>query len=153
MNIKVQDSERKEENAATAGDLGRLVASLRNQIVAKLDCKLKPLDLTASQYAVIKLIAGNRADTLAQLCELTQNDRGAMSRMLCRMEAKCLIVRTPCPHDGRAFKLALTDNAWALFPQTVKHVNTVYEEALSGLNMKQREQLFSLLGHCLSNLE
>ncbi|GGF63625.1 MarR family winged helix-turn-helix transcriptional regulator [Alteromonas lipolytica] len=134
------------------GDFGKLIALVRNLMMAKLDDALKAYDLTSSQYGVLKTIVESKADTLATLCETMQHDKGAMSRILSRMEEKSLIVRKPCPDDGRAFKLALSDKALALYPQTVELVEEIYGQALKGAEPAEREQFFSVLEKCRDNL-
>ncbi|MCS4556708.1 MarR family transcriptional regulator [Shewanella sp. C32] len=140
-------------NTVSASDLGKLITSLRNQMMAKLDEALKPFDLTAAQFAAIKLIANGQADTLATLCDIMQHDKGAMSRMLCRMEVKDLIVRKPCPHDGRQFKLALSEKGASLFPQTMPVANSVCELAFAGISEAKRTEFLTMLVHCRKNLD
>lgn len=134
------------------GEFGKLVALVRNLLMAKLDDALKEYDLTSSQYGVLKTIVEGKADTLATLCETMQHDKGAMSRILSRMEDKSLIIRHPCPNDGRAFKLALSEKAHTLFPQTTAIVEQLYSEALQGVSTQEREQFFSTLQRCRDNL-
>lgn len=133
-------------------DLGKLITSLRNQMMAKLDEALKPFDLTAAQFAAIKLIANGQADTLATLCDMMQHDKGAMSRMLCRMEVKDLIVRKPCPYDGRQFKLALSEKGKNLFPQTMPVADRICELAFEGISDAKRSEFLTMLVHCRKNI-
>jgi len=135
-----------------AGEFGKQIALVRNQMMSRLDEALKEFDLTGSQFAVIKLIAEGRADTLAKLCEAMHHDKGAMSRILSRMEEKALIRRKPCPHDGRAFKLALTAKGEQLFPLTTPKINAIYDVALKDFSESEREQFFSMLTRCQHNL-
>jgi len=136
----------------SVGDFGKHIAMVRNLMMSRLDELLKKFDLTGSQYAVIKHIAEGRADTLAKLCELLQYDKGAMSRILSRMEDKSLIIRKPCPDDGRAFRLKLTPRGKELFPQTTPKVNALFEQALAEFTAKEKEAFFSMLERCRSNL-
>ena len=133
-------------------DFGKHIAMVRNLMMSKLDELLKDYDLTGSQYAVIKHIAEGRADTLAKLCDLLQYDKGAMSRILSRMEDKSLISRKPCPDDGRAFKLALTAKGNALFPQTTPKVEALFDKALTGFSCEEKKAFYAMLERCRSNL-
>ncbi len=133
-------------------DFCKHIAMVRNLMMSKLDELLKDYDLTGSQYAVIKHIAEGRADTLAKLCDLLQYDKGAMSRILSRMEDKSLITRKPCPNDGRAFRLALTPRGNDLFPQTTPKVDALFEQALTGFSAKEKDAFFTMLERCRANL-
>src|SRR3546814_19143622 len=75
--------------------------------------------LTFSQYVTLKKLAiGSTGVTdLARAAELNP---GAMTRLLDRLEAKGLVVRTADPTDRRALNIDLTDAGLAIWQEDRK---------------------------------
>ncbi|XQW85497.1 MarR family winged helix-turn-helix transcriptional regulator [Thalassotalea piscium] len=134
-------------------DLGRLVSFLRSRLVAQIDLKLAPIDLTSAQYIVVVLLARGLVNTSADLCEHMVYDRGAMSRLLNRLVEKELIVKTPCKIDKRASILCLSEKGKALYPEILPMVTNVYKQALKGFSGSEKEQVADLLFRAISNLD
>ncbi|EKE73676.1 MarR family winged helix-turn-helix transcriptional regulator [Gallaecimonas xiamenensis] len=144
-----------EETVDPVGDLGWLLVTARNQLMRKVDKVLAPLDLTTAQYGVVASLAKGRADTPAQLCDLLDYDRGAMTRLLDRVEAKGLILRLPNEADRRCVTLKLTDKGLALYPQVQPLIRSVYLSALGCFDEAEAEakQLATLLCRLIANLD
>ena len=134
-------------------DLGRLVSFLRSTLVTHIDTKLLPMDLTSAQYIVVVLLAKESVNTLAGLCEHMVYDRGAMSRLLSRLEEKGLIAKTQCEFDKRSTILCLSEKGKALYPEIMPVVNEVYTQALTGFLESEKKQLMDLLFKAINNLE
>ena len=66
------------------------------------------LGITAQQRFVIRLIGRLPGVTPGALAELLHVDRGSITAVLKRLEARALIRRTPDPEDRRRVSLALT---------------------------------------------
>lgn len=133
-------------------DLGRLVAFFRTQIISRIDEVMLPMDLTSAQYIIVINLAKGYADTPASLCMLLDYDRGAMSRLLQRMEHKELIRREPDPEDRRCVRIRLTEKGHALYPQIMPTVDHIYEEALVDFSEQERKTLTTLLFRAIKNL-
>ncbi|NLO79249.1 MAG: MarR family transcriptional regulator [Xanthomonadaceae bacterium] len=142
-----------EETVDPQSDLGWLLVTGRNRLLARIDQVLAPLDLTAAQCGVLLGIERFDANTPAALCELLDYDRGAMTRLLDRLEAKGLLQRRPNPHDRRAVVLELTPKGQALCPQVQPRIDSVFAQALRGLEPEQAKTLVSLLCRVVLNLE
>ena len=134
-------------------DLGRLVSFLRSRLATHVDAKLLPIDLTSAQYIVVVLLARESVKTLAGLCEYMVYDRGAMSRLLNRLEEKGLVNKTQCEFDKRSTILCLSDKGKALCPEIMPLVNEVYTQALNGFSEPEKNQIIDLLFKAINNLD
>ncbi|WP_246606451.1 MarR family winged helix-turn-helix transcriptional regulator [Novilysobacter antarcticus] len=137
----------------TGSTLGLLFRQVRDAMWARMARELEAAghQLTFSQYATLKLLA-QRPCNAAELARSVDLDRGAMSRLLDRLETRELVARVPDPKDGRAWHVVLTPCGQALW-KDVNHCGTkVRECALNGLSDREREQLSSLLNRVCANL-
>ncbi|KTG18423.1 MarR family transcriptional regulator [Pseudoalteromonas sp. XI10] len=134
-------------------DLGRLVSYLRSNLVTHLDNALEDKELTSAQYIVVVLLARGKVNTLAELCEHMMYDRGAMSRLLSRLEDKGLVAKKQSVEDRRSTLLCLTEKGQQLYPEILPTVNDIYRRALTGFSDDEQEQLASLLFRAIHNLK
>ncbi|TGV19786.1 MarR family transcriptional regulator [Pseudoalteromonas sp. MEBiC 03607] len=134
-------------------DLGRLVSYLRSNLVAHLDDALEDKELTSAQYIVVVLLARGKVNTLAELCEHMVYDRGAMSRLLSRLEDKDLVAKKQSVEDRRSTLLYLTEKGQQLYPEILPTVNDIYRKALTGFSDDEQKQLASLLFRAIHNLK
>jgi DNA-binding MarR family transcriptional regulator len=110
------------------------------------------LGLTRSQAAVLGRLSrqeGINQVTLAQLLEL---EPITLVRLLDRLQAAGLIERRPDPQDRRARSLYLTPRARPLLDRVGALAYDVYNEALAGLSIPERERLVAALETMKSNL-
>ncbi len=129
----------------------RLITSIRLAIREKINARLANLDLTVAQWAVVVYLAEGRADTLSGLSRLMENDRGAMSRMLDRLERKGLVQRSIHPDDARAVHVALTGPGRRLYPAIRPLVAEVLAGMNDGLQPDELQQLETLLQRMQAN--
>ncbi|RJF34706.1 MarR family winged helix-turn-helix transcriptional regulator [Pseudoalteromonas gelatinilytica] len=134
-------------------DLGRLVSYLRSNLVTHLDNALEDKELTSAQYIVVVLLARGKVNTLAELCEHMVYDRGAMSRLLSRLEDKGLVAKKQSVEDRRSTLLCLTEKGQQLYPEILPTVNDIYRKALTGFSDDEQTQLASLLFRAIHNLK
>lgn len=134
-------------------DLGRLVSYLRSNLVTHLDDALEDKELTSAQYIVVVLLARGKVNTLAELCEHMMYDRGAMSRLLSRLEDKGLVAKKQSVEDRRSTLLCLTEKGQQLYPEILPTVNDIYRRALTGFSDDEQKQLASLLFRAIHNLK
>ena len=134
-------------------DLGRLVSYLRSNLVTHLDNALEDKELTSAQYIVVVLLARGKVNTLAELCEHMVYDRGAMSRLLSRLEEKGLVAKKQSVEDRRSTLLCLTEKGQQLYPEILPTVNDIYRKALTGFSDDEQKQLASLMFRAIHNLK
>ena len=88
---------------------GYLIKQVHNSLTRTIDREMAPLDLTATQWRPMAMLAMGRAGTPAELARQAGVDTGAMTRTLDRLEAKGLLRRVRSQEDRRVVKLELTD--------------------------------------------
>ena len=74
-----------------------------------IDQELAPYDLTHPQFSILMMIKERNCSTAADLARETCNDTGAITRMLDRLEAKGILLRTRSSADRRVVNIELTD--------------------------------------------
>ena len=132
-------------------NVGRLVGRVRHAILHAIDAKLAPLDLTAAQWAVVVYLAEDIASTPAELAALLDSDRGAMTRLIDRLESKSIICRKPHPTDRRSVTLTLTESGRATYPAIRPLIVEVLNDLLKGFEAEEIQRLESYLQRILVN--
>lgn len=133
-------------------DIGWLLATSYTRLVAEADKQLAPLGLTGAQYGVVLMLARGDASTSSELCRLMDYDRGAMTRLLQRLEAKGILIRSPDPSDRRAQVLKLTSKGKLLQEQVQPTIDRLHAQALLGLDEAESKLLATLLYRVIHNL-
>ena len=137
--------------------LAALVAQVRLAILSEVDrefagCeKLAALEVTAAQFAVIKTVLKGSAQSACELCKLMDYDRGAMSRMIDRLESKGLVRRVPMSHTRRSVALEVTAAGKAAFPSMEECLERVVNRLLKGITKAQVREVESVLARMLAN--
>jgi DNA-binding MarR family transcriptional regulator len=131
--------------------VGYLLKRLNTELHRGVDRELEPLGLTSAQFSVMAQIVYRRADTPSAICDLLEYDRGAMTRMIDRLEEKGLLRRAPDEDDRRTIRLALTREGQELFPKLIARIVNVLNRFLSGFSEKEVDQLKSYLLRMLAN--
>jgi DNA-binding MarR family transcriptional regulator len=132
-------------------NVGRLVSRVRHAILHAIDAKLAPLDLTAAQWAVVVYLAEDIASTPAELATLLDSDRGAMTRLIDRLESKAIICRKPHATDRRSVTLTLTETGRATYPAIRPLIVEVLNDLLKGFEPDEVARLESYLQRILVN--
>ena len=138
-------------------DLASLIAQLRIAIIAGVDeeflgCKgIASLEVTAAQFAIIKNVLSGRARSACELCKCMDYDRGAMSRMIDRLETKGLLRRIPLAHTRRSMALEVTPAGKAAFPLLEACLDRVVARLLNGVTQAQVREVEKVLRHMLAN--
>ncbi|MGD8174591.1 MarR family winged helix-turn-helix transcriptional regulator [Marinimicrobium sp. ARAG 43.8] len=141
-----------EQTLNPKADIGWLLVTASDYLCARADERLKPLGLTAAQYGVIANLTRG-FETPAQLCQQMRYDRGAMTRLLDRMEAKGLVVRKPHQNDLRSVRVCLTGKGRAIQPEIAPVIDQLYQQALAGLSDSEARQLSILLSRVIARLK
>src|ERR1700730_3308009 len=110
--VTVEDRE-EQKSSALHTDLAPLVAQVRLAIIAGVDqeflgCEdVASLEVTAAQFSILRIVLKGKASSACELCKFMDYDRGAMSRMIDRLQSKNLIPRVAVPHTSRTPGLAV----------------------------------------------
>jgi DNA-binding MarR family transcriptional regulator len=143
--------------APLPAEIGPLLAQARNALVAAFDSELQhdqelgALEVTGPQFAVIRHALRGTARSASDLCKAMHYDRGAMSRMLDRLESKGLIRRVPLPGTRRQVALELTRSGRAAYPKMEACLERAVGRLLKGVSRSRVRQFAAVLRQMLAN--
>lgn len=131
---------------------GSNLADTARLLRRRFDQRLRFSGSTRAQWHAIFKISKNPGVKQAELAEALEVEPITLTRMLDRMVEGGWVERQPDPNDRRARLLVLTDKARdALAPMRIV-VEEIYEEALAGLTLQERDELIRLLARVRANL-
>jgi DNA-binding MarR family transcriptional regulator len=158
MRALVTVSDREEQKpSAVHTDLAPLVAQVRLAILTGVDqeflgCEeVASLEVTAAQFSILKMVLKGNARSACELCKFMDYDRGAMSRMIDRLESKNLIRRVPLAHTRRTMALEVTAAGKAAFPNMEACLDRVVGRLLKGVSKTQVREAEKVLKRMLEN--
>ena len=135
------------------GYLIKRVRSMLSNAVEREIADLSDGEVTYEQWGVLVMILAQRGDTAAGLSRGIECDTGSMTRMLDRLEAKELIVRTRSTDDRRRVQLELTPAGKKTTERLVKAIVKVLNRHLDGFSFDELELFKSFLRRMLANRE
>jgi len=115
------------------------------------DPEVAPLEITTAQFAILKNVLRGSARSACDLCKAMEYDRGAMSRMIDRLEAKQLLRRVPLAHTRRTVALEVTEAGRAAFPKMEACLDRVVARLLAGVSTDQVRQAEAVLKRMMAN--
>jgi len=154
--VTVSDREEQKPSAIHT-DLAPLVAQVRLAILTGVDqeflgcAEVASLEVTAAQFSILKMVLKGNARSACELCKFMDYDRGAMSRMIDRLESKNLIRRVPLAHTRRTMALEVTAAGKAAFPNMEACLDRVVGRLLKGVTKTQVREAEKVLKRMLEN--
>jgi DNA-binding MarR family transcriptional regulator len=116
------------------------------------DEEVASLEVTAVQFIIIKNLLKGHANSACELCKYMDYDRGAMSRMIDRLESKGLIKRVALAHTRRTMALEVTEAGRAAFPKMQACLTRVVNRLLKGVTKTQVREVENVLKRMLANV-
>ncbi|MGI4850297.1 MAG: MarR family winged helix-turn-helix transcriptional regulator [Janthinobacterium lividum] len=108
--------------------VGYLLARARTRLAKRLDLALAEFGITNAQGSIVLMLMTGKYSTAAELARELYIDAASMTRMVDRLEKRCLIQRERTRDDRRVVKLLLTDSGRhlgarlpAVYGAVVKH--------------------------------
>jgi DNA-binding MarR family transcriptional regulator len=138
-------------------ELVPLVMQVRMALIQRLDREFQSdpdvgsLEVTSAQFAILKNVLKGNATAACELCKTMDYDRGAMSRMIDRLEKKGLIQRVPLPHTRRTQALEVTAAGKAAFPKMQSCLSRVINRMLTGVARAEVREVSTILKRMLAN--
>jgi MarR family multiple antibiotic resistance transcriptional regulator len=138
-------------------DLAMLISQVRLAIVSGLDEELlkdeelAALEVTGAQFVILKNVLKGSARSACELCKSLDYDRGAMSRMIDRLETKRLVRRVALSHTRRTVALEVTDAGKAAFPKMEACLERVVDRLSKGVTKTQVREVEKVLRRMLAN--
>jgi MarR family transcriptional regulator, multiple antibiotic resistance protein MarR len=158
MRALVSNSDQAESKSVSHADLALLVAQVRLAIITGLDdeflgdAEVASLEVTAAQFAILRNVLKGSAQSACELCKSMDYDRGAMSRMIDRLETKRLIRRVALSHTRRSVALEVTEAGKAAFPKMEACLDRVTGRLLKGVTKAQVREVEKVLKRMLANV-
>jgi MarR family transcriptional regulator, multiple antibiotic resistance protein MarR len=116
-----------------------------------LDKDLAALEVTAAQYSIIANLLRGNSKSACELCRAMDYDRGAMSRMIDRLESKNLVRRVALAHTRREQSVEVTEAGKAAFPKMQACLVKVLNRLLNGVTKTQVREVERTLKQMLAN--
>jgi DNA-binding MarR family transcriptional regulator len=133
--------------------IGYLIKRVRSMLSNAVEREIAEFDVTYEQWGVLLMILTQRGETAAVLAREMDCDTGSMTRMLDRLEAKELIVRTRSTDDRRRVQLELTASGKRLAERLVTAIVKVLNDHLHGFSADELQQFKGFLRRMLANRE
>jgi DNA-binding MarR family transcriptional regulator len=114
--------------------------------------RLRPLDLSMSQYAVLRALDDHPGASSAELARITFVTRQSLRDVLSGLRSAGLVTVAERATTGRALPVALTSSGLAKLRAADDLVMQVETEMLGDLSADQRHYLADLLRTCVGNL-
>jgi len=144
-------------SAVVSEDAGRSITYLSWQVVRGLtrimDARMAAHGLTDAQWRPLWMLRTGRARTTLELARLLDQDPGAMTRLVDRLEAKQLLLRERSQTDRRVVNLILSPEGEAAIEAVPNVLAGVHHDALAGFSQTESRQLRQLLERMLLNVQ
>ncbi|PTV95063.1 MarR family transcriptional regulator [Rhodobacter aestuarii] len=132
--------------------LGFLMHDATRLLRRRFEVRAAELGLTSAQWRLLVHLMRGGPQPQARLAELLEIEPISLSRLADRMQEGGWVERQPDPHDRRIRILHATDKTRAVIGQAKEIAETIYADALAGLDPAIVEQLMAALRQIISNL-
>ena len=133
------------------------LAGVMLKLSPALDSQLeRDSDLTHFEYLCLAMLSEDEDHTLrmSQLATKANASLSRLSHVVKKLEARGLVVRTPCADSRRVTKVSLTEEGWqVLVAAAPGHVETVRCLVFDGLSPDEVNQLQKIAGHIVSQID
>ena len=131
---------------------GHKVNQLARNFTKKLNEKISPLDLYASQWGIILYLYEKKQCTQIELSQYLGVEAPTITRTLVRMEESGLVIRQS-GEDKRERHIKLTEKACHMFSQWYEAATNVEAEAIKDIDKNELEIFNNVLGKIMNNLD
>ena len=132
---------------------GLLLARLGQESVARFRRSLRPLNLGAKQFIVLKQLQAFGSCSQGELADALGIDYSNLAGVTGQQYSRGLIERHRAPADRCLYVVELTDDGRQLLADGDRAVESGEEDMLNSLDQAEREQLWDLLRRMADALE
>lgn len=118
----------------------------------RFDERARGSGATGPQWRTLKILQRREGLNQGQLAELLEVEPITCSRMIDRLAEAGLVERRGDPEDRRAWRIFLTEKARPMLDDLHRIASEMIEDALQGLDARQRDTLVESLNVIRSNL-
>jgi DNA-binding MarR family transcriptional regulator len=133
--------------------LGYQLSHLRRLYERRFQDALQGLGVAPGQFAPLVMLFEQDGLSQAELCRRINVEQPTMANTLDRMERDGLVRREADPRDKRRVAVFLTPKAAEMRTQVMDRARKVAVQAVQGLTVAERDQLFALLSRIADNLK
>jgi DNA-binding MarR family transcriptional regulator len=132
--------------------LGFLMSDVSRLMRRRFDERARSSGATGPQWRTLKILERREGLNQGQLAELLEVEPITCCRMIDRLEEAGLVERRRDPNDRRAWLIFLTDKARPVLDELRVIARDMIEQALQGLDARQRTELIESLNTIRSNM-
>jgi DNA-binding MarR family transcriptional regulator len=118
--------------------------------VANLTERIAPFELSAMQFSVLVRLRDQGPHTQNSLGRSIFMEPANIRELVRRLEGRGLLRRDPDPGDRRAVVVSITPAGLAVLEAARGEADAANAGTLAALSVREREQLFGLLGRLVS---
>jgi DNA-binding MarR family transcriptional regulator len=109
----------------------------------------EPYGITNQQYNILRILRGQYPKSIsgAEIKSRMLDKNSDVSRLLDRLIAKNLVVKTQCPEDKRASNVSINNSGLELLQNLDTEINNLDQQLIT-LSKEEAIQLSSLLDKC-----
>lgn len=125
--------------------LGYLLRRVSNQVSAEFERSLRARSISVAEWVVLSQIASKSCSTSGELADRLKLTRGAISKIVEKLEDKGLLARSCLQDDARVKPLHLTEKGSGILPQLVEIADGNDRRFFSGLTDGEQQLLRKIL--------
>jgi DNA-binding MarR family transcriptional regulator len=133
-------------------DLGFLIGDTARLMRRAFDERVRTKGITRPQWRVLGLLSRFGGSTQVALAEMMDVEPITLGRMIDRLQEAELVERRADPADRRAWRVHLTPKGERNLDELRPTAISLFEDAVSGLNVAQQAELETMLNIMRSNL-
>jgi DNA-binding MarR family transcriptional regulator len=131
--------------------VGYLIKRVRAAMSNAVDRELVQFDISHEQLTILMLIQKKGGATAAELSREISCDTSSMTRMIDRLEAKGMVIRSRSEDDRRVIWIAITESGLALANRLPELLVRITNRTLAGFTRDEVDVLKSLLRRMVEN--
>lgn len=132
---------------------GLLLARLGQESMARFRRSLRPLNLGAQQFVVLKQLQAFGSCSQGELADALGIDSSNLASLTGQLYSRGLIERHRDPADRRRYVVQLTADGQQLLSDSDRVIESGEEDMLNSLDEAERDQLWDLLRRMADALE
>ncbi|GGH79486.1 DNA-binding MarR family transcriptional regulator [Pullulanibacillus pueri] len=122
-------------------------------ITRLLNSRLKPYNLTAEQWTVLKRLDQQGDSSQKRLAEASDKDQATLTKILDLLESHAFIERVKNPNDRRSFLVCLTPKGRELTKSIYTVIEEIFEQIVAGLSTEELSNYQDVLRKIIHNIQ
>ena len=133
-------------------NLGQIMSDVSRLMRRAFDERARGIGVTRPQWQVLTMLARHEGTNQGGLAELLDVEPITLCRMVDRLQEAGMVERRADPSDRRAWRLFLTERANELLGELRPLALNLFDEAMTGLSISERDTLHEMLERIRINL-